>query len=115
PAPPVRSFAFLRLLGSVLADRDVCFAILGATGWLGQATLEILETALGPQSMERVIAFGSRSREIKLRTGRSVRIHSLDNLVNLADEMRYVFLHYAFLARDKVATYSFDDYIAAND
>src|SRR5262249_1649650 len=49
-----------------------------------------------------------------LRTGRNVHIHALDNLVNLADEKRYVFLHYAFLTRDKVATYSHDDYIAGN-
>ena len=114
PAPPVHSFAFPRLMGSVLADRDVCFAVVGATGWLGQATLDVLDTALGPQMAERVIAFGSRGREIKLRAGRSVRIHALDNLVNLADEKRYVFLHYAFLTRGKVATYSHDDYVAGN-
>ena len=63
------------------------------------ATLDVLDTALGPQMAERVIAFGSRGREIKLRAGRSVRIHALDNLGNLADEKRYVFLHYAFLTR----------------
>jgi nucleoside-diphosphate-sugar epimerase len=114
PAPPVHSFVFRRRLATVLADRDVCFVVLGATGWLGQATLDMLDTALGPQMMGRVIAFGSRSREIKLRGGRSVRIHPLDNLVNLADEKRYVFLHYAFLTRGKVATYSHDDYIAGN-
>ena len=114
PAPPVHSFVFPSLMGSVLADRDVCFAVVGATGWLGQATLNILDSALGPQMANRVIAFGSHDREIKLRAGRRVRIHALDNLVNLADEKRYFFLHYAFLTRGKVATYSHDDYIAGN-
>jgi nucleoside-diphosphate-sugar epimerase len=113
-ALPVRSFVFPRLMGSVLADPDVCFAVVGATGWLGQATLDVLDTALGPQFAERVIAFGSHAREIKLRAGRTIRIHALDNLGNLPGDKRYVFLHYAFLTRGKVATYSHDDYVAGN-
>jgi nucleoside-diphosphate-sugar epimerase len=115
PTPPVHSFVFRRLLASVLADRDVCFVILGATGWLGRATLDMLDAALGPQLTGRVIAFGSRGREIELRAGRNVRIHALDNLVNLADQKRYVFLHYAFLTRGKVASCGYGDYIAANE
>jgi nucleoside-diphosphate-sugar epimerase len=43
-----------------------------------------------------------------------VRIHALDSLGNLSAEKRYVFLHYAFLTRGKVATYSHDDYVAGN-
>jgi len=101
-------------MGSALADRDVCFAVTGATGWLGQATLDVLDSTLGPKASERVIAFGSRGREMKLRAGRSIRIHALDNLVNLASEKRYFFLHYAFLTRDKVGMYSHDDYVAGN-
>jgi UDP-glucuronate decarboxylase len=112
--PLVHSFVFPRLMGSVLADPNVCFAVIGATGWLGQATLDILDSALGPQFAERVIAFGSRGREIKLRKGRHVRIHPLDNLVNLPADKRYLFLHYAFLTRDKVATYDHNDYVADN-
>jgi len=113
-SPPVHSFTFPRLMGSALADPDVCFAVTGATGWLGQATLDVLDSALGPQFAERVIAFGSHGREIKLHEGRHVDIHPLDNLVNLPAEKRYVFLHYAFLTRDKVATHSHDDYVAGN-
>jgi hypothetical protein len=37
-----------------------------ATGWL-HATLDILDSTLGPQFAERVTAFGSRDRYIKLR------------------------------------------------
>src|SRR5262249_36428794 len=117
PSTPLatgHSFAFLSLMGSVLADRDVRFVVVGATGWLGQATLDLLHSALGPQFAARVVAFGSYGREIKLRGGRRVGIHPLDNLVNLPAEKRYVFLHYAFLARDKVATHSHDDYVAGN-
>jgi nucleoside-diphosphate-sugar epimerase len=105
---------FPRLAGPILADPDVCFAVVGATGWLGRATLDILDSVLGPQFAQRVIAFGSRGREIKLRTGRTVRICPLDNLGNLPGEKCYVFLHYAFLTRDKVSTYSHDDYVAGN-
>jgi nucleoside-diphosphate-sugar epimerase len=101
-------------MGSVLADPDVCFAVVGATGWLGQATLDILDSVLGSQFVQRVIALGSHGREIKLRTGRTVRIHALDNLVNLPADKRYAFLHYAFLTRDKVPTCSHDDYVANN-
>jgi nucleoside-diphosphate-sugar epimerase len=99
---------------SILLDRDICFAVVGATGWLGQATLDVLDATLGPQMAGRVVAFGSRSRDIKLRSGRTVRIHPLDDLVNLAANRRYVFLHYAFITRGQVATYSHDDYIAGN-
>jgi UDP-glucuronate decarboxylase len=113
-ALPVRSLVFPRLMGSVLADPDVCFAVVGATGWLGQATLDILCSALGPEFAERVIAFGSRSREIRLRAGHNVRIHGLDSLGNLPADKHYVFLHYAFLTRGKVATCSHDDYVAGN-
>src|SRR5262245_9158611 len=117
PSTPLasgHSFAFLRLMASMLADRDVRFVVAGATGWLGQATLDVLEFALGPRADERVIAFGSHGREIKLRSGRIVRVHALDNLSSLAKEKRYVFLHYAFLTRDKVGIYSHDDYVAGN-
>jgi len=114
PAPPVHSFVFRRLLGPLLADRDVCFAVLGATGWLGRATLDVLGDVLGAQAAKRVIAFGSRAREIKLRSGRSVHIHALDNLDSLADGKRYIFFHHAFLTRDKVAIYSPHNYIAGN-
>ena len=111
---PNRSLVFPRLMDTVLADPNVCFVVVGGTGWLGRATLDILNSALGPQFAERVIAFGSHSREISLRAGRNVRIHALDNLGGLSTEKRYVFLHYAFLTRDKVATYSHDDYLAGN-
>src|SRR5262249_52115792 len=114
PAAQGHSFAFRRLMGSALVDRDVCFAVIGATGWLGQATLDMLDSALGPKASERVLAFGSRGREIKLRAGRSVSVHALDNLDHLADDKRYIFLHYAFLTRAKVAMYSHDDYVAGN-
>jgi nucleoside-diphosphate-sugar epimerase len=114
PAAQGHSFAFQSLMGSALVDRDVCFAVTGATGWLGMATLDVLDIALGPRAGERVIAFGSRGREIKLRAGRSVRVHALDNLDHLANDKRYIFLHYGFLTRAKVAKYSHDDYIAGN-
>ena len=107
------SFTFRRIMGSALVNRDVCFAVVGATGWLGRATLDMLDSALRPHASERVIAFGQRGREIKLRAGRTVRIHAIDNLGNLVNNKRYVFLHYAFLTRGKVARYSHDDYIAA--
>jgi len=105
---------FQRRMRSALTDRNVYFVVVGATGWLGMATLDILDTVFGPKTDQRTIAFGSRAREIKLRTGRSVHIHALDDLVNLADDKRYIFLHYAFLTRDKVATSNLDDYIAGN-
>ena len=101
-------------MGSALADRDVCFAVTGATSWLGRATLDMLDSALGPKASDRVYAFSSRSREIKLRAGRSVRVHALNNLDHLANDKRYIFLHYAFLTRARVAMYSHDDYIAGN-
>jgi nucleoside-diphosphate-sugar epimerase len=119
-ASPVHSLVFPRLMEPVLADRDICFVVVGATGWLGQATLDVLDATLGLQMAERTIAFGSRDREIKLRAGRTVHIHRLDNLFNLATNKRYVFLHYAFprlhyaSPREKVATYNHDDYIAGN-
>ena len=114
PAAQGHSFTFRRMMDSALLHPDVCFVVVGATGWVGMATLDILDTTLGPQMAERVIAFGSRDREIKLRSGRTVHIHALANLVNLAATKRYICLHYAFLTSGKVATFSHDDYIAGN-
>ena len=45
----------------------------GGSGWLGRATLEMLESAFpGPEFSQRVVAFGSRARPLTLRSGRQV-------------------------------------------
>ncbi len=104
--------------GSQLTDRlranDVRFAITGGGGWLGQATLEMLDQVLGAAFAERVSVFGSKARDIKLRSGRAVPCFELKEIVKLPRGPHY-YLHYAFLTKDKLTTQSNDTFIRGND
>ena len=46
--------------------------IVGAGGWIGKATLELLADALGDRFSGRVAAFGSSDRELDLGNGQPV-------------------------------------------
>jgi nucleoside-diphosphate-sugar epimerase len=84
--------------------------VTGATGWLGQAVLEMLESALGDAFGARVTGFAGRHREIKLRSGRSVEMRALEEIDGLRLPPALVF-HFAFLTREHAGL---QDYVAAN-
>jgi nucleoside-diphosphate-sugar epimerase len=84
--------------------------VTGATGWLGQAALEMLESALGDAFGGRVTAFAGRRREIKLRSGRGLDVLPLEEIGALKLPPALVF-HFAFLTREHAGL---QDYVAAN-
>lgn len=98
-----------------LLDPDVKVVVTGAGGWLGRATLELLDDALGDRVPAQVSAFGHLGREHRLRSGRTIAIRPLSALE--AEPLHggtTVIAHYAFLTREKVDTLSFRDYVEAN-
>ncbi|QSR15889.1 NAD(P)-dependent oxidoreductase [Novosphingobium sp. KA1] len=86
--------------------------VTGAGGWLGLATLELLEAALGGAFAGRVLAFGSGRRTLTLRSGRKVTQLPLRALTTIASQPTWL-LHYAFLTRERAEAMSAQDYRAA--
>ena len=85
-----------------LRGSGVRVAITGASGWMGQASLQALEDAFGEEFVTRVACFGSRAREIRLSSGRNVGVAMLEQLGALP-RAPTALLHYAFLTKDRVA------------
>lgn len=91
------------------------YLVTGAGGWPGQATLEMLDEALGERVSGLVHAFASTGREHLLRSGRRIRLKPLAELCDLpvVGEPTYL-AHYAFLTREKTADRPLATYVAAN-
>jgi nucleoside-diphosphate-sugar epimerase len=96
-----------------LADSEARLVVVGAGGWLGLATLELLHGLLGPRFAERVVAFGSGARALRLRGGVTVRQGALRDLATLPRAPSLV-LHLAYLTQEKAKAMSRADYVAAN-
>ncbi len=96
-----------------LRDREDRIVVLGGSGWLGQATLEMLEQALGPAFAERVMVFGSRARDLGLRSGRVIPCHALADLGNQPNRPSIV-MHYAFLTKERVVQVGHQAYLREN-
>jgi UDP-glucuronate decarboxylase len=99
---------------SVLYESGLRVVVTGAGGWLGRASLEMLEAALGAAFDSRVRAYGSRARTVTLRSGRDVPIASLSEITSLTDAPTLM-LHYAFLTKDRVAGLSPEEYLRTSD
>lgn len=84
----------------ILSSVDRPIVITGGGGWLGLATLDLLERSLGERFPERVHCFGSQSRSLDLGDGRFVRQRALAELAELKGSGAWVF-HYAFQTKDK--------------
>lgn len=88
-------------------------AITGASGWLGRATLDLLERALGDTFAARVSCYGSASRMIDLGDGRQVPQRPLAELGALEAQRIWV-LHYAFYTKERAEAMDEAAYRAAN-
>lgn len=106
-----------RLTGSgafALQAGDHRIVVVGAGGWLGLATLELLHRLLGPKAFgARVVAFGSNARTLELREGLRVAQRPLGDLADLPPAPSWV-LHLAFLTQEKANAMSEEAYVAAN-
>ena len=87
--------------------------VTGASGWLGQAALEMLAEAFGDGWRGRVLAFGSSARIWTLRDGAKVDQHPLAEMPSLPPAPSLL-LHFAYLTREKTAAMPVDAYVAAN-
>jgi UDP-glucuronate decarboxylase len=110
----LRGLAFSATTAGALRSVDARVVITGASGWLGQATLEMLEEALQDAFPLRVCAFGSYSRRHVMRSGRSIEIAPLAAMGSLA-RAPTVLLHYAFLTKERTASMPLADYYARSE
>lgn len=96
-----------------LVARRWRIVVVGAGGWLGLATLELLHGLLGDWFEDRVVAFGSGARSLVLRGGLVVAQQPLSHLKALP-RAPTLLLHLAFLTQEKAKVMSEADYVAAN-
>lgn len=90
------------------------FVIIGATGWLGQATLEYLLRPLAPIDSSRVHAFASTSRPLVLRDSTVVPVQALPSLTTLRTSRPTLVFHYAFQTKDRVIANNHEAYTLLN-
>lgn len=93
---------------------QVDFVVIGASGWLGQATLEYLLRQLSPTDWPRVHAFASSARVLTLRDGSAVQVQALSSLPQLRTSRAALVFHYAFQTKDRVGANTLEDYILLN-
>lgn len=94
--------------------QDSKIVVTGATGWLGMATLDRLERQLAGRFEDRVFAFASRHKQVRLRSGRTIACAPLTALSELAAGP-YLFLHFAFVTKDRVAGLTQTEFVRLND
>ena len=110
-APPYPGFSGI---GSErLRDGPWRVVVVGAGGWLGLATLEMLHGLLGREFHHRVAAFGSGARTLTLRGALAVDQQPLADLPLLPPAPTLV-LHMAFLTQEKAKAMSEETYVEAN-
>jgi UDP-glucuronate decarboxylase len=110
-APPYPGFSGVG--ADRLRDGPWRIVVVGASGWLGLATLEMLHGLLGPDFHRRVAAFGSGARILTLRGGVAVDQQPLQALARLPQAPTLV-LHMAFLTQEKAKAMSEEAYADAN-
>jgi hypothetical protein len=84
-------------LSAALAGGAHSVAVTGASGWFGLTALELLRDALGADAFrERVRAYASASKTLRLRDGEPVPARALADL-----EPADLVLHFAYLTRER--------------
>ena len=101
-----------RIVAALAAD-PAPIVVTGGGGWLGQATLDLLDQALGSTLPGRVFVYGSRPRVLPLRSGRSIACAALPTLAAYAGPPPLL-LHYACLTKDRVAALGPAAFLAGN-
>ena len=105
--------AFSERVSTRLRESGLRAVVTGAGGWLGRATLELLDRVFGAEVEKRVIAYASTAREMVLSSGRPIPIRPLSELPDATREPALVY-HYAYLGKEKVAEYGVRDFLETN-
>lgn len=108
-----RPLAFSERNAARLRESKLRVVVTGASRWLGQASLEMLESALGDDLHSRTFAFASRARPLILRSGREIALETLEDLPHL-DPAPTLLLHYAFLGQDRALDMEAEEYVRRN-
>jgi nucleoside-diphosphate-sugar epimerase len=108
-----RPLAFSERNAARLRKSELRIVVTGASGWLGQASLEMIESALGDDLHSRVFAFASQARSLILRSGSEIALAPLDHLP-LLDPAPTLLLHYAFLTKDRTFDIEAEEYARRN-
>jgi UDP-glucuronate decarboxylase len=98
----------------LLVESGLEVVVTGAGGWLGQATLEMLDSAFGPRSESRMHVFASSPRTMSLRSGTQVDVFPLQDISQLSVGP-HLLAHYAFTTREFVSQLGVEPYIARNE
>lgn len=101
-------------VSEALRKSDWRIIISGATGWLGRATLDLLQQSLSSDFSSRVLCFGSRARTIPLPGGNVIEQQPLSALASIPLHPTF-FLHFAFLTKDRAEHMDETDYREANE
>lgn len=100
-------------VAEALSNSRKRIVVTGAGGWLGLATLDLLQNALGTTFESRVLCFGSRQRVLSLGNGTMIEQRPLADIARLASAPTLV-LHLAFLTKDRAETMDEEAYKSAN-
>jgi UDP-glucuronate decarboxylase len=98
----------------LLVESGLQVVVTGAGGWLGQATLEMLDWTFGARSVSRTHVFASSHRTMRLRSGTRLEVLPLRELSQL-NPGPHILAHYAFATREFVSQLGVEPYIARNE
>jgi nucleoside-diphosphate-sugar epimerase len=102
PAPAPADCALDARLRDKLIDSDSTLVVLGGSGWMGRATLAMLDAALDePFLQHRLLVFGSSAAKILLPSGRAIACAPLSALAETRPH-NALLLHYAYATKDKL-------------
>jgi nucleoside-diphosphate-sugar epimerase len=104
---------FTPCVADMLLNRDGPVIVTGATGWVGQAILEMFDTLSGERAPARLQAFASTDRTMTLRSGRRVQAQAYTRLAECTVRTAIIF-HCAFLTREHAGRLGVDDYVSRN-
>ena len=100
-------------IAAALRQSGYRIVLTGASGWLGRATLELLQEALGDTFSARVCCFGSRRANLDLTKAGAILQRPMSELAGLPSHPTLL-LHFAFLTKDRAETLAEAEYRAVN-
>ena len=110
----ISNMSFSAATSDALAASDVKVVITGARGWIGRAAVSMLETVFSDEICERVVLFGAKQNLLPLRSGSTISVRPLSEIVELRGNA-FLFVHLAFLTREHIHSYGVQEYVKANN